>query len=243
MAKIFEMHSFRKDKSAQAASRNEPTSSNLGRMGRDHFLPIDMPKELSGRSSPGSSSSISINAGARWLLVTGVLCGLYLSGDSEKSSVASPKRDEMLQTRAAPPPSQSGQPLSNPLPMISADKGRVEGSIVAQKTPVPVRHLASLASRDSPVKYEATRKRVFGGCTGQLELTGSKLYFHCPNQAELIFPVAAIAKAHKDGVVLKSGDKYHFTIANHTREQVEAIFTSWLDRVQQPPQPGGVSRF
>jgi hypothetical protein len=91
------------------------------------------------------------------------------------------------------------------------------------------------------MRYEATRKKVFGGCTGQLELTGSRLHFRCPNQADLIFPVAAIAKAHKDGVVLKSGEKYHFIIANHTKGQVEAIFISWLNRVQQFPRPSRVS--
>jgi hypothetical protein len=91
------------------------------------------------------------------------------------------------------------------------------------------------------MRYEATRKKVFGGCTGQLELTGSRLDFRCPNQADLIFPVAAIAKAHKDGVVLKSGEKYHFIIANHTKGQVEAIFISWLNRVQRFPQPSRVS--
>jgi hypothetical protein len=225
VAKVFEMRSFRKDKNALASPKNEPNFPNFRRIGRNYFLPIDMLNGLPGRPSPPSKSGISINAGARWLLVAGVLCGLYLSGDSEKSTVANPNRDQQLQTRVAPVPSEPARPVSSPLPIFAADKG-----------PAPVRHLqTSPVPRYSPVKYEATRKKVFGACTGQLELTGSKLYFHCPNQAELIFPVAAIAKAHKDGVVLKSGDKYHFMIANHTREQVEAIFTSWLDRVQQSP--------
>ena len=73
---------------------------------------------------------------------------------------------------------------------------------------------------------------MFGGCTGQLELSSSMLVFRCQDQADLILPVATIAKAHKDGIVLKSGEKYHFLIANHTREQVEAIFSSWLNPIQ-----------
>jgi hypothetical protein len=87
------------------------------------------------------------------------------------------------------------------------------------------------------MRYEATHKKLFGGCTGKLELTSARLRFSCSNQADLIFPVDAIAKAHKDGVVLKSGEKYHFLIANHTKGQVEAIFTLWLNSVQQFQPP------
>lgn len=244
MAKIFEMNSFRKGKNAQASSKNKPNFSNSGQVGRNHFLLINMPKELVVRSWQGSSSRISINAGARLLLVISALCGLYLVANGRKSAVANPKRDEQFQTGATPPPSQAAPPLSKPSPIIPADTARVEGSVVRKQTPDAVPHSAvSLASRYPPLRFEATRKKVFGGCTGQLELTGSGLRFRCPNQIELMFPVAAIAKAHKDGVVLKSGEKYHFMIANHTRGQVEAIFISWLDRVQHFPQPGRVSLF
>lgn len=95
----------------------------------------------------------------------------------------------------------------------------------------------SSALHDHSMRYEATRKKVFGGCTGQLELTSVRLHFQCSNQADLNIPVHSIAKAHKDGVVLASGEKYHFLIANHTRDQVEAIFILWLNRVQQAQQP------
>jgi hypothetical protein len=244
VAKILEMHPFSKRRNAQASYKNEPNSSNVGRMDRNHYLSINMPKEISGRSRRGSSPGISLNAGARLLLVIGVLCGLYLTGNVKKSAVANPTRDEPLQARVAPPPSQPDRPVSKPSPIVAADTARIEGRTVARQTPDSVPNSkAALAPRYAPMRYEATRKKVFGGCTGQLELTGSRLEFRCPNQGKLIFPVAAIAKAHKDGVVLKSGEKYHFMIANHTRDQVEAIFISWLDRVQQSPQPGRVSRF
>ena len=87
-----------------------------------------------------------------------------------------------------------------------------------------------------PMRYEATHKKVFGSCTGQLELTSVGLHFRCPNEADLNIPVGSITKAHKDGVVLASGEKYHFLIANHTKGQAEAIFTLWLNRVQQLQQ-------
>ena len=83
------------------------------------------------------------------------------------------------------------------------------------------------------MKYEATHKKAFGGCAGQLELTSAKLHFKCPHEADLDIPVRSIASTHKDGVVLESGVKYHFLIANHTKGQVETIFNLWLNRVRQ----------
>jgi hypothetical protein len=88
-----------------------------------------------------------------------------------------------------------------------------------------------------PLRYEATRKKAFGGCTGELELTSAGLHFECPAQIDLNIPVGLIAKAHKDGVVLKSGEKYHFLVANRTKAQAEAIFIVWLNRFQHFQQP------
>jgi hypothetical protein len=55
--------------------------------------------------------------------------------------------------------------------------------------------------------------------------------------------VGSIAKVHKDGVVLESGEKYHFLIANHTKDQAEAIFILWLNGVQQSQQESRKSSF
>jgi hypothetical protein len=82
------------------------------------------------------------------------------------------------------------------------------------------------------MKYEATHKKALGGCTGQLELTSTRLHFRCSHETDLDIPVNSIAGAHKDGVVLASGEKYHFVIANHTKDQVEMIFNLWLNRVR-----------
>jgi hypothetical protein len=93
------------------------------------------------------------------------------------------------------------------------------------------------------MKYEATRKKAFGGCTGQLELTSAALHFRCSHQADLDIPVNSIAGTHKDGVVLESGEKYHFLIANHSKGQVEMIFNLWLNRVRQVRQASRESSF
>jgi hypothetical protein len=222
---------FNKGNGAQASSNREPNFPHSGRISRDYFPPINLPKRVSIFSSWGYSLRSSIDAAARLLLVIGAVYGLYLTGNSIKSAVANPKHDRQIQTEAAPQPAQ---PLPKSSAIIPADTARVEGAMAPQEMPDAVRHSpASPAPRYPAMRYEARHKRAFGGCTGQLELTGSRLYFRCPNQADLIFPVDEIAKANKDGVVLKSGEKYHFTIANQTRGQVEAIFTSWLNRVQQ----------
>ena len=113
-----------------------------------------------------------------------------------------------------------------------------------EKAQKAVSNLAGFpVSHYHPMRYEATHKKVIGGCTGQLELTSARLHFRCPSEADLNIPVGSILKAHKDGVVLESGEKYHFLIANHTKGQVEAIFIQWLSRVQQFQQQSRKSSF
>jgi hypothetical protein len=177
--------------------------------------------------------------GAAFLLVIGILCGLYLSGSDKKP--APPKADKQISTDAMPQQPLPARILAKPSPIVSANGARPEGSIVARDAAPRAGRMAA-AVRFPPTRFEATRKKVFGGCTGQLELTAARLHFSCPDQPDLNFPVDTIAKVHKDGVVLKSGEKYHFDIANHTKDQAEAIFESWLSRVQQG-EPTGRTAF
>jgi hypothetical protein len=211
-----------------------------------------MAKGRRGNSWPVSTAHTSLNAGAAFLLVIGVLCGLYLSG-SDKSATASrpdrqlspgPTAQQSMPVRMVQP-STPLRPLAKPSPIVPTNKVTPDLSIAArQAAPNTVPILtATPATRFLPTRFEATHKKVFGGCTGQLELTAARLHFRCPNQPDLNFPVDEIAKAHKDGVVLKSGEKYHFIIANHTKDQAEAIFGSWLSRVQQSAQAGRVAAF
>jgi hypothetical protein len=205
---------------------------------------MNMPEPVSGGFWPGSVLRTALTAGARLLPLVAILWGLYLTGIARKSGEVNPKSDEQVKTRATLQPSQPGQPTSKPSPIIVVDATRVEDSTAPQQASPSVAHpLASSLPPYSATRYEATRKKLFGGCTGRLELTSSMLEFQCPDQADLIFPVAAIAKAHKNGVILKSGEKYHFMIADHTRGQVEDIFVSWLNRVHQIQQSSQVSSF
>lgn len=234
MAKIFDLHSFRKRKKGQPSPGNDP---DPGGTSGGHLHSINDDKGVPGGSWAMSSSRIAVNAGAGLLVAVGVLCGLYLGAHDKKSVVANPKPDEKVQARETPAPSSSARPLAKPSPIIPADTVRAGGAVASQPPPSALPGLPAIpVPRYTPVRFEATHKKVFGGCTGQLELTSSKLHFSCPNQADLNFPVDAIARAHKDGVVLKTGEKYHFVIANHSKDQVEAIFVSWVNRVQQYPQ-------
>ena len=231
MAKIFDLHSFRKSKQGQPASKSDRSSSDSGTMGRDNVRPIDFAKEFRGDTWPRSSSRMYVNAWAGLLLAVGVLCGLYLGRSDKKSTAGSPKPDAQVQ--AGSQASSQAQPLPKPSPVVPAARVRVESGVAPGVSPDSVpRATTSPVPRYIPVKYEATHKKVFGGCTGQLELTSARLHFSCPKQGDLDFPVARIAKAHKDGIELKSGEKYHFTIENRTKEQVEAIFLSWVNTVQ-----------
>jgi hypothetical protein len=241
VAKIFEMHSSRRRNGTQTSFRLEPNSPDFSQLRRDNFLIINMPERVSRGSWLGSSWRTPLSAGAKLLPLIAVLWGLYLTGVGRRSGDANPKPDEQL---ATPHPSQPGQPIAKPSPIIPSVSARSRALTAPKQPRYAVAHSPASSVAPYPsIEYEATRKKVFGGCTGQLELTNAMLEFRCPDQADLVFPVAAIAKAHKDGVVLKSGEKYHFMIANHTQGQVEAIFVSWLNRVQQMPQPSRMSSF
>jgi hypothetical protein len=233
VAKIFQMHSFRRRSETHASLNDEPYSPDFSPLRRGTFLPIDLPKRVSGDSWQKSNLRAPLSTLANFLPVIAIVSGLYLTGIGRKSGDTNPKQDERVTTRATPPPSQPGQTISKPSPIIAVGTVRADNSIKPEQTPDAFAHSpASSVPYYPAIRYEATRKKVFGSCTGRLELTNSRLRFRCPNKTDLIFPVATIAKANKDGVVLKSGEKYHFMIANHTKGQVEAIFVSWLNRVQ-----------
>jgi hypothetical protein len=244
VAKDFDLHSNDTGKSGQQPPKRDPIPFDSRRRARNNDRPIDSDKGESEVLWPGSWPGSSAGTGAAFLLGLFILCGLYPSGNDKKSTAASSKPDEQLRPGLTSQPSSPVRPLSKPSPIIQADSARPKGSIVPGQAANAVSNLPGFSALHyPPMRYEATRKKLFGGCTGQLELTSARLHFRCSNQSDLNFPVDAIAKAHKDGVVLKSGEKYHFLIANHTKGQAEAIFTLWLSRVQQFQQPSRESSF
>jgi hypothetical protein len=238
VAKIFDLDRFTKWKRGKKSSGRSAEPLDAERPGVDKVLPINMGKGRGG-SWPVSSADTSLHVGAAFLLVIGILCGLYLGGSDKKPAIPKADKQSSDQTPQQPMPARS---LAKPSPIVPVDGARPESSTMA-KDASPKAVPMPAAPRFTPTRFEATHKKVFGGCTGQLELTAARLHFSCPNQPDLNLPVDVIAKAHKDGVVLRSGEKYHFVIANHTKDQAEAIFESWLSRVQQMPQPGRAAAF
>ncbi len=232
MAKIFDLDRFTKRKRGKKPSGDAVNPLDTERPGVGKVLPINMAKGRGG-SWPASSSDTSLHVGAAFLLVIGVLCGLYLSGSDKKPAI--PKADKQSLPDTTPQQPMPARSMAKPSPIVPAE-GTGSGSSTMAKDAAPRAVPMPQAARFLPTRFEATHKKVFGGCTGQLELTAARLHFTCPDQPDLNFPVDVIAKVHKDGVVLKSGEKYHFVIANHTKDQAEAIFESWLSRVQQMPQ-------
>src|ERR1700733_1224174 len=244
VAKDFDLHSNDKGQNGQRPPKRDPIPFDFRRRDRNNVRPIDSDKAESEVSWTGSWPGSSAGSGTTvFLLAIAILSALYPNGNDKKSTAASSKSNE-LRSGPVSQPSSPMRSLSKPSPTIRADTARPKSSIMPGQGPNAVSNLPGFSALHySPMRYEATHKKVFGGCTGQLELTSARLHFRCSNQADLNFPVDAIAKAHKDGVILKSGEKYHFLIANHTKGQVEAIFTLWLNRVQQFQQPSRESSF
>jgi hypothetical protein len=230
VAKDFDLHSNDKGKNGQRPPRRDVIPFDSVRRGRNDFRPIDSIKAETGVSWPGSWRRSLAGAGPIFLLGIAVLCGLYTGINYKESAAASLKSDEQLGPSPTSQPSSPVQPVSKPSPNPPAVTAPAEGSIMPEKAP----NVPGFSAPDyHPMRYEATRKKVFGGCTGQLELTSARLHFRCSNEADLNIPVGSIVKAHKDGVVLESGERYHFLIANRTKGQVEKIFILWLNRVQR----------
>ena len=229
MAKDFDLQSNDKLKSNHGLPRSGAIPFDSGRRGKNDVRPISL-----GKAASTVAGLRFLTAGAGPLFLVG-LAGLCVLSQPEKYEDHDLKSHVRPTTAVEPNlaaivPSASSATLSPNAPAVTT---RPQSSTMPKQTPNVVSNLpGSSALHDHSMRYKATRKKVFGGCTGQLELTSVRLHFQCSNQADLNIPVHTIAKAHRDGVILASGEKYHFLIANHTRDQVEAIFILWLNRVQ-----------
>jgi hypothetical protein len=94
--------------------------------------------------------------------------------------------------------------------------------------------------------FAAVHEKNFGSeCSGQLTLSAQGLRWECPSKAKdsRYIPVAEIDGPHKNGILLRSGDKYHFTVqdpqSRRTLSDREAadLFRNWWDSI--PHEPAG----
>ncbi len=236
MAEDFELYSNDKGKNGHRLPSRGVIPFNSGRRGRNDVRPINAVKAESAVAGPRFQTRSLAGAGPLFLAGLAMVCALYPSLKNKRITITSLTSDQPPRSNPTSQPSSPAQALSTPSPIAAAVSTQPQSSTMPKQTPSVVSDLPGFSALH-PMRYEATRKKVFGGCTGQLELTSARLHFQCSNQADLNIPVDSIAKADKDGVVLASGEKYHFLIPNHTKDQVEAIFILWLNRVQhsQPP--------
>ena len=233
MATDFDLHPNDKAGSGQRPPRRAVIPFDSGRRGINDVRPIDSDKAESEVSWPGFWPRSLPGAGPLFLLGIALLCALYAGLTNKKATATNLKADEQLRSDPTSQPSSAVRSPAKPSPIPPVVTARSESSMPER----PSNAVSSLpgfpAVHYHPTKYEATHKEAFGGCTGQLELTSARLYFRCSHEADLDIPVSSIARTHKDGVVLESGEKYHFLIANHTKGQAEMIFNLWLNRVRQ----------
>jgi hypothetical protein len=176
-------------------------------------------------------------------VVIGVLCGLLISESDRKSPFVAPKPNAQPKTGTVAPAFQpAAGPPTGPAAKPAKPSPAIAAAAIQPEQPAQPKESADRAPNRTPAytpaTFQATHKKVFGGCTGELVLTSAALLFRCPKQADLDVPIGEIAGANKDGVLLKSGEKYHFAIANRTKDQAEAIFITWLSKVQPPSQQG-----
>jgi hypothetical protein len=239
VANDFDLHSRNKGKSGQRPPRRDAIPFDSALKGRNNLRPIVAEEAEPKVTRQGWRPRSLAGTGPIFLLGIAILCGLNPSLKYYRK-FAAPDLKSREQTRpvATSQPSSPAPALSTQSPIPPAVPAQPERAIMPAQTASAVSRLpGSAALHYHPMTYEATRKKAFGGCTGQLELTSVRLHFKCSHEADLSIPVSSIAKVHKDGVVLASGEKYHFVIANHTKDEVEAIFILWLNKVQQPQQP------
>lgn len=222
MARDFDLHA----RCDRTPSRTIPFDS--GRRRINEVRPISVADPGSEVSWPGFWPRSLASAGPVLLLAAALLGTLYPVFKS-KRIIQQPRPETVSQ------PSFRVAPRSKPSPIPSASTARPADLFKPAQPSHTDSSLPGLAAvHDHRLRFEATHKKAFGGCTGQLELTSAALHFTCSHQADLDLPIGSIASTDKDGVLLGSGEKYHFLIADHTKVQVETIFNQWLTSARQP---------
>ncbi len=165
---------------------------DAGRRGMNDVRPIESDKAESAVSYPGLWPRSLAGAGPLFLLGVALLCTFYLGPNNKKPTAANLKPGQQPRSGQPSQPSSEVPPPAKPSPAVTA---RSEGSTVPERPANPVSSFPGFqAVRYHPIKFAATHKKAFGGCTGQLELTSAALHFRCAHQADLDIPVSSHCK-------------------------------------------------
>jgi hypothetical protein len=197
------------------------------------------------------------------ILIVGALIGYFATstpktgqtragtfGTSDSSSgggtLAKPAAGKpLVQAPPAPPPVVVPRSAPPAIPQSSSGLVIPPGPAIPAQSPVTAAPQAATGTPPAPVTagnapfapvvYSARHDKIFGGgCSGQLTLNSSGLYFNCPDdphgsvQAE----INEIDSVDENGVRLTSGKKYHFSISGMSKGGVEQMFRDWFSRVR-----------
>ncbi len=150
------------------------------------------------------------------------------AGKYEQQTTA-PARQAPL-SGSSKPQTPNAAPSSAQIAPSPATTPVVPAPIPAGAPPAPV---SAARPAYAPLSYNARHDKAFGGCSGQLILSGAGLQFTCPgnSQDSMQIAVSEISGIDENGVRLASGKKLHFSITGMTKPNEQALFTDWFNRL------------
>jgi hypothetical protein len=99
--------------------------------------------------------------------------------------------------------------------------------------PVPAETTTSTAPSNPPSRVEMRIPGVHHlgrhHCDGELIFTDKDFSFTCPSDSFTV-ERSMVAKLDNNGVLLVSGEKYHFDVAGYDKTGVQILFSEWLER-------------
>jgi len=180
----------------------------------------------SGTAGPGSPTGISADGSAHATAKPAPGKPLYPVMEAPSTAVVPPipaPAAPRNPTSAVPP-----QPQAN-APMIPATPPQIAG---VMPPPPPV---VTTSAPYTPMTYPARHEKHFGdSCSGQLTLNSNELVFQCPEDpgAGIQVAINQIDAVDENGIRLTSGKKYHFSIPGMSKNNEQALFAGWLNRVR-----------
>jgi hypothetical protein len=92
----------------------------------------------------------------------------------------------------------------------------------------------------------AIHQKAFGrSCSGHLTLTATNLHFECrtadghaaDSGRNVDVAVEEVRSADRNGIVLRGGQRYHFTVSSSpgvvmSDEETRAFFQNWVNRIE-----------
>ena len=113
-------------------------------------------------------------------------------------------------------------------PPVEASHGQ-PGQAETPISTAPVNSPSPISARNAERRIPGVHHLGRHNCDGELVFTDQDFRFNCPSDS---FTVERnmVAKLDNNGVVLISGEKYHFDVAGYDKTGVHILFSEWLER-------------